>query len=409
MNPLRQRLLQPLASRIKRRLAGQDLEGLVERRARKRLRWLAQESPEPIVRFRALRNLAELLDPEAVALFVSVAEAEAGTESPARMRCAAEGLGRLLHGDSAGILRRLLDPHRPGSVQLAAARALATLGREEDWGAVRLWTERADNEAPLFPDGRDCVACEGDHPRGTRPLVWVLETVYADKAARWWSSKAGKWLSSEDLKPRMDADRGADKIVAAAHRHSLERQALDDKEFNRIVLHLGSLARDRDFDLLVDLLNAQDDQGRRRAVIQALGLHGDPRAVPMFEQWLAQVPDSEPELAADLLRAAGRLGWPELSQPILALWTHFDQAEVRLNLLCALGESGGDQAVRFLIAGIRNRDEELSELEFEWTARALRRCGVIGREAIRGAVAMARAGGGERERVAKLAQLAGVN
>lgn len=409
MKPIRRRLLNPLASRIKRRLAGEDIEGLANRRARKRLRWIAQESADPVVRFRALRNLAELLDPEAAPLFVAVLEADAGSLSSALVRTAAEGLGRLHHGDGAELLRRMLDPHRPGTVQLAAARALATMGREVDWQALRPWSARAAQQAPLFPDDRDCVPCEGDHPAGTGPLVWVLETVYADKAARWWSSKGGKWLASEDDKPRMDADRGADKIVAAAHRHSLERGELSDDDFVRTVLHLGSLARDRDFDLLVDLLAAQAEPARRCAVIQALGLHGDPRSIPMFRRWLSEVPDSEADLAADLVRATGRLGWPQMAKDLIPLWSRYSAPEVRLNLLSALGEVGGDQAVCFLLERIRQSDDVLDEAEFEWTARALRRCGVIGREAIRGAVAMARAGGGERERVGKLAELAGVH
>jgi hypothetical protein len=385
-------LIDPLKSRLKRRLAGQDVEALVERRARKRLRWIAQDSSDPVLQFRALRNLAELLDPEAVPLFVAIADAEAGSIATAQVRTAAEGLGRLLNGDTAVVLRRLLDRHRPGSTQLAAARGLATIGRAEDWQAVRDWSLRADEEAPLFPDRRDCTATNGEHPPGTQPLVWVL-----------------KWLASSDSKPRMDADRGADKIVAAAHRNALERKDLNDSDFERIVLHLGCLARDRDFDLLVDLLRNQDSEDRRWLVIQAIGIHGDPRAIPMFVQWLEEVGNDQPTLAADLLRAAGRLGWPELSAPSLRLWERFQEEEVRLNVLCALGECGGDDAVRFLLERVRSREENLTPLEFEWTARALRRCGVIGREAIRGAVAMARAGGGERERVTRLASLAGIH
>lgn len=374
-----------------------------------RLRWLVEESPDPVIQFRAIRNLAELLDPDAVELFVAMADAEAGSVPTAQVRTAAEGLGRLLHGDAAVVLRRLLDEHRPGGIQLAAARALATIGREEDWRALRPWSQRVEESAPLVPDARDCITTERSPPSGTRPLAWVLETIYADKASRWWSSKASSWLKSDSDKPRMDADRGADKIVAAAHRNALERKDLEAEDFRRIVLHLGALARDRDFGLLVDIVREQDDLEQRRAAIQALGLHGDPRAIPMFSQWLREVPDSEPDLAADLLRAAGRLGWPDLSESILALWTRFDDGAVRLNLLWSLGECGGEHAVRFLLDLIRQPEQDLSDEEFEWTARSLRRCGVMGREAIRGAVAMARAGGGERQRVARLATLAGVN
>ena len=409
MSSLRNRLLTPLKRHIKRRLAHEDIDVLVEKRNRRRLRWIAEESDDPILRFRALRNLAELLDPDSVPLFVATADAEAGTLPTAHVRTAAGGLGRLLHGDSAVVLRRLLSEHRPCGVQLAAARGLAMIGRGEDWAALRPWSEGADTGQSLVPDFRDCVNPETTEPPGTHSLVWVLETIYADKASRWWSSKASKWLQGDQPKPRMDADRGADKIVAAAHRNALERKSLDDEDFHRIVVHLGSLARDRDFDLLVEILRAQDQIDHRRSAIQALGIHGDPRAIPMFQQWLTEVPDDAPALAADLLRAAGRLGWPDLSEAITELWGRFPQTEVRLNLLWALGETGGDRSVRFLLSLIRSRDEELSDSEFLWTARSLRRCGVIGREAIRGAVAMAKAGGGERDRVARLAALAGVN
>lgn len=409
MDSIRKRLLSPIKSKLKRRLAGEDLDALVERRARKRLRWIATESDDPVLRFRAIRNLAELLDPESTDLFCSIASAEAGSESTANLRSAAEGLGRLLNGDTAVVLRRLLDPHRPATVQLAAARGLAMIGRPDDWGAIRPWAPRAEGDSALFPDDRDCVAASGNGEAGTQSLVWVLETIYADKAARWWSSKASKWLGSDDPKPRMDADRGADKIVAAAHRNALDRKDLSNEDFCQIVLHLGSLARDRDYPLFVELLRAQEQDVRRHAVIQALGIHGDPRAIPLFEQWLSEVPDDQPHLAADLLRAAGRLGWPQLSEPCIALWDSFEETEVRLNLIWALGESGGDAAVRFLLEQVRRRDLELNEEEMLWIARSLRRCGVIGREAIRGAVAMARAGGGERDRVARLAELAGVH
>ena len=51
----------------------------------------------------------------------------------------------------------------------------------------------------------------------------------------------------------------------------------------------------------------------------------------------------------------------------------------------------------------------LSDDELPWVARSLLRCGATGRAAIRGAVTMARAGGGERERVRKLAAAAGLD
>ncbi|MEE2828449.1 MAG: HEAT repeat domain-containing protein [Myxococcota bacterium] len=409
MSSLRDRFVDPLKRSLKRRLAGNDLEQLVQNRNRRRLRWLAEEAEDPVVRFRALRNLAEMLDPEATDLFLGILAREAGTVPAAMVRTAAEGLGRLLHGDSAQSLRRLLADKRPCGVQLAAARSLATIGRAEDWSALRPWLEHVDGPSPLLPDERDTTVLRDTEPGGTRPLVWVLEVIYADKNSSWWTSKAGKWLMSDQPKPRMDADRGADKIVAASHRNALQRRQLEDEDFRRTLLHLGSLARDRDFDRFVDQLRDQQDLAARRSVIQSIGLHGDPRAIPLFEQWLGEVPADQPDLAADLVRGAGRLGWPAVGEAIQGLWSQFEQPAVRLNLLWALGESGGDDNVRFLINRIRARDQDLSDQEFEWAVRAIQRCGVLGREAIRGCVATARAGGGERDRVRRMAEMAGVH
>ncbi|MCP4868807.1 MAG: hypothetical protein GY898_08815 [Proteobacteria bacterium] len=399
----------PLKRRLKLRLAGTDVDALVTRRDRRRLRWLASEADDPGLRFRALRSVAEILDPDADRLFFALIDAEAGSVPPAEVRIAAEGLGRLIHGDADEHLRRLLADNRPAAVQLAAARALATLGRDKDWAAVRAWAVRCSTETPLFPDLRDCPRPTVDEPAGVREVVLVMETLYADKDARWWSSKAARWLASEDGRPRMASNRGADKIVAQAHREALNRRELDDAEFRRVALHLGSLARERDQQLLVDLVRAQSDAGRRRAVIQAIGLRGDPRSVPLLNAWCAEVPDGDTEAALDLARAVGRLGWADGVSALIALRGRFADPEVRLGIAWAVGECGGEEAVRFLIELVRSRTEELSEDELAWIARALKRCGVIGREAIRGSVAIARAGGGERDRVRRLAELAGIH
>lgn len=401
-------LLRPLKTRVKLRLAGDAVEPLIANRARGRLRWLAFDSPDPVLRFRALRNLAEMMDPDSTARYLQIIGAEPGSLDPTVVRTAAEALGRMMNGDAAEALVRLLARNRPAGVQIAAARALATIGRDGDWQAVRDWAQRVDGAEQLFPDERDCVEPPKREPLGTTTIVWVLEALYADKGARWWASKASKWLASGQPSPRMRQDAGADKIVAASHRNALDRKDLDDEEFRRVVLHLGSLARDRDQERLVALVDEQQDLDRRRLAIQALGLQGDPRSVALFEGWLAECPAELPELAADLARAAGRLGFQALAAPVSRLFAYDDPA-VRLNVLWALGECGGEEAVRFLVDLVRDRERALSDDEFAWIAAALLRCGVIGREGIRGSVAIAKAGGGERDRVKRVADLAGIH
>ncbi len=408
MPGIREQFLRPLKKQVKLRLAGDDIDTLVQRRDRRRLRWLATESPDRMLRFRALRNLAELLDPESVPLFQTTIEAEAGSLPPSVVKVAAEGLGRLLRGDAGPALRRLLAPERPASVQIAAARSLGLIGRPEDWAAVRAWAVRCEGDWPLFPDERDCVIPPQREPVGTTAMVWMIQTLYADKEARWWASKSGKWLGSELDKPRMSSDKGADKIVAQEHRYAFDNKELEPGPFRGRVLHLGELGLDRDQALLLGLAESSEGE-RRRAAIQGLGIQSDPRSIAAFKAWIEQVPDDQPELAADLARGAGRLGWPDLVPALTSLRARFSEEAVRNNISWALGECGGEEAVRLLVDLVRSREEELSEDEFVWIARGLKRCGVIGREAIRGSVAIARAGGGERGRVARLAEIAGIH
>ncbi|MCO4770906.1 MAG: hypothetical protein KDA24_12810, partial [Deltaproteobacteria bacterium] len=66
------RFRKPLKTRVKRALAGDDVDSLVTRRDRRRLRWLAQEGTEPVARFRALRALAEIGDGDAVGVMLAV-------------------------------------------------------------------------------------------------------------------------------------------------------------------------------------------------------------------------------------------------------------------------------------------------------------------------------------------------
>ncbi len=408
MSSLLERIPEPLRRRIKLRLAGDDVDELVANRHRRRLRWLAREADDPVLRFRALRCLSELLDPDAAGLFMELCDAEPGLLPTPTVRTAADGLGRLLHGDSDACLRRLLANDRPACVQLAAARALASIGRPRDWVAVRGWAVRCE-EAPLAPDHRDSTAPTRSEPPGLTSVLPVLETLYADKDATWWTSKAARWLESDDDAPRMASNRGAAKIVAQAHRNGLQRGGLSDEEFRRTVLHLGTLARERDHDLLTGLVTQQDDAERRRAVVQALGLQADLRSAPLLRAWLGEVPDGDSELARDLVRAVGRLGSADLVPELISVRRRFTDPGLHVEVAWALGECCGPDAVAFAIELVRDRDEDLSDDELGWLARSLRRCGVPGREAIRGSVAIARAGGGERNRVKRVAEIAGIH
>ena len=397
------RFRRPLERRLKLKLAGEDPAALAEKRDRRKLRWLARESDDPVLRFRALRHLSELIDPESVELFSTIAQAEPGRRPTAEVRTAAEGLGRLMNGDRAALLRRLLDPDRPAGVQLAAARGLATVGRAEDWAAVRAWCERIEGE--LLPDELDCAAPILREPTGTTALVWVLQALYVDKGASWWSKKGARWLSGSDPVPRLKSDVGADRIVAQNHRRALGHEEMSDDRFAEVVLQLGSMGRDRDQELL-DGAIAPFDGPRRHAVRLALGLHGDPRSIPLLRSALEVTPDDRPDLATGLARAAGRLGWPALAEPLNELRTRFGQPRVRAEIAWALGECGGQEAVGALVERVCSRDEQLPEAELAWTIRSVVRCGRPGKEAVRGVLATGRAM--EKSRVGRLAEELGL-
>lgn len=395
MAGLLDRLRRPVASRVKRALAGDDVDALVQRRDRRRLRWLASETADPLARFRAVRCLAELVDPEAIPLFLGLLAEDAGEAPTATLRVAVEGLGRLRTESAGGPIRRLLNPERPAQVQLAAARALASIGREEDWRAVRTWAVGAT----LLPDDRDLSdPPAGDLPDGTGLVMQVLQPLYADKAAKWWATKARSWLESDDARPRIPAMEGADKIVAQQLRRSLS--GLNGAEERRALLHLGALARDRDRDLFAQRMPA-------RSALQALGLQGDPRSLDTLAA--AATSASTPSDARDALRALGRLGWRGAAPTIAATRDRFDDDDVRIEAAFALGEIGGEDAIRVLMDDLRKRPDRAdpSDAEAAWIARALRRCGVRGREAIRGARTIA-ISKGERRRLERVAELAGL-
>lgn len=392
------RLRKPLKSRVKRALAGDDVDALVGRRDRRRLRWLVQEGEDPVVRFRALRALAELGDADAAPVLAAVLDEAAGDPETACVRVAAEGLGRLRHEGSATALRRLLTPERPAQVQLAAARALATLGASEDWAAIRRWA----TERELTPDDRDASDPLGEDagPPGTERVALVLQTLFADKAGRWWANKARTWLEGDETRPRIPAMEGADRIVAQQLRTSLDRKELDGDERRRTLLHLGALSLDRDQGLLAGL-------GGGRDVVQALGHQGDPRSLGVLLEAAQRA--STADEARDALRALGRLGWRGSEDAIARLRDTMDDEGVRIEAAWALGEVGGEVAVRHLMDDLRKRADrsDPSEAEYRWVATALRRCGIRGREAIRGARTIA-ISSGERRRLETVAGLAGI-
>ncbi len=402
-----------LRNRLKRQvkigLAGSNLEALVENRDRRRLRWLAEESNEPVLRFRALRNLAEIIDPQSEQMFLRIIQRPAGDLPTAEVRTAAEGLGRLVCRDAAPALIRLLEPNRPAAVNLAAARALATLGSPRDWQAVRRWVIRSDQDNPPLPDYRDVETCEGSEHAGATPAIWVLQVLYPEKGLRWWTGKAAAWLSSEEPGPRIGTERGADRVVAQNLRKELERSRPGDDEFRHKVLLLGNLSRDRDHGFFEQLAAAETDPARRDSVLHAWSLCSDPRAVPEMKARLASMRRVESGELTNAVRCAGRIASRELVGPIFETWPCSTTQESRCNLFWALGECGGGESVSQLVELVRSREEDLSELDFQWIGRALLRCGGLGREAVRGGVTIARAGGGERDRMRRLAAEMGLS
>ena len=401
MSSLFGRFRGPLEKRLKLKLAGDDPAVLAQKRDRRKLRWLVRESEDPVLRFRALRHLSELIDPQSADLFAGIIEAEPGRLPAAEVRTAAEGLGRLMHGDRAVLLRRLLGDDRPAGVQLAAARGLATVGRAEDWGAVRDWCARS--EGILVPDELDCVEPILREPAGVTPLVWVLQALYVDKGASWWSKKGARWLAGDTAVPRLKSDVGADRIVAQNHRRALGFEEMDDARHRAVTLQLGAMARDRDQELLAGLLGGADG-ARRRSVLLALGLHGDPRSVPLLRQ--ALVDAERPEVAAALARAAGRLGWPELARPLVDLRARFPQQQVRLQAAWALGECGGALAVGTLVELICSTADRPVEQELDWLVRSAVRCGRPAQVAVRGVLATGRSM--EKRLVEQLAEAVGL-
>jgi hypothetical protein len=321
---------------------------------------------------------------------------------------AAQSLARLVCRESTAPLVRLLEPSRPVAVNLAAARALASLGSPADWEAVRRWVERTTRENPTYPDLRDLLCPEDSSEPASVCAVSILQVLYPEKGLQWWTSKAGTWLGSSEAAPRVSSERGADRVVAQSLRNSLQRERLGDEEFRHKALLLGNLARDRDYSFLLKHLGTERLE-RARAIRSALSLIADPRGVEQMQRNLERARAQGGEELADALRCAGRYAHRDLVGPIYTSWlSNLDEA-CRTNLIWALGECGGGEATGALIDLVRSREEKLSEDDFAWIGRSLLRCGMPGKEAVRGGLAIARAGGGERQRMERLAASMGLN
>ena len=201
-----------LERRLKTTLAGTDLEALVRNRDRRRLRWLCQESTDPLLRFRALRALSELIDPQSQDIFLRMVHLPAGEVPTIELCIAAQSLARLVCRESTAPLIRLLETSRPVAVNLAAARALASLGSPADWEAVRRWVERSAVEGLTYPDLRDLLYPDEVSEPANQSAVFVLQVLYPEKGLQWWASKAATWLGSSE------AARASGERVGWSHR-----------------------------------------------------------------------------------------------------------------------------------------------------------------------------------------------
>lgn len=392
------RLRGKLAHEVKVRLAGTELDTLVEHRDRRRLRWIATEAEDECLRLRALRHLAEMNDKEAAPLFLSFVEAPAGTVAPLWVRFAAEGLGRLGAGEFVPPLTRLLGPDRPFGLILAACRGLANLGGNEAWGAVR---KACEAHATALPDGRDTASEGGDLPAGIVVAGAVFQHCFPDQEPRWWRTKAATWLKGEEPAPRIAANQGADRAVAGLLRPRIERREGSPDERRALLLQLGTLGLSRDHELLASKLSSSPDDARP-ALWAALGHHADPASAALLAGEVGQAARSA-DRTLDLLRALGRTLHPGAVPAILDLATRHRSPSVSQELAWALGEVGGERAVASLIDAARTGQDgtgaALDDEGLRWVATALRRTGRPGLEGLRGARAIARAGGGERDRL----------
>ncbi len=397
-----------LERRLKTTLAGTDLEALVRNRDRRRLRWLCQESTDPLLRFRALRALSELIDPQSQDIFLRMVHLPAGEVPTIELCIAAQSLARLVCRESTAPLIRLLETSRPVAVNLAAARALASLGSPADWEAVRRWVERSAVEGLTYPDLRDLLYPDEVSEPANQSAVFVLQVLYPEKGVVWWESKAATGGGSSEAAPGFSSEGVAGRVVAQSLRSSLERERLGDEEFRHKALLLGNLARDRDYDFLREQLGKERLQ-RARTIRIALSLIADPRGVAQMRQDLERARSQGGEELADALRCAGRYAHRDLVGPISESWLSDLDEACRTNLIWALGECGGGEATGKLLDLVRSREERLNDSDFAWIGRSLLRCGMPGKEAVRGGLTIARAGGGERQRMERLATSMGLS
>ena len=180
------------------------------------------------------------------------------------------------------------------------------------------------------------------------------------------SAQAHRW--SLLLQP--DGDHHAPQSLTPQPMQQLRQQALAglkrDPEDRRLLKILGAQQHPEDFSVL-----QRSPTGRRtrHVAAEALGMHGDPRALPVLAGTLKAIPDPGQGFASRRVagEALGRLGCPEAG-PMLARALEQEALEfegrpgaglgvqfpVRSVLLVSLGESGASDQGRVLAGYLSN-------------------------------------------------------
>jgi len=180
------------------------------------------------------------------------------------------------------------------------------------------------------------------------------------------STQAHRWV----LLLQPDGDHHAPQALTPQPMEQLRQQALDglrrDPEDRRLLKVLGAQQHPAD---LAILLRSPTGRRTRHVASEALGMHGDPRALPVLSGTLRAIPDPGQGFASRRVagEALGRLGCPEAG-PILARALEQEALEfegrpgaglgvqfpVRSVLLVSLGEAGATDQSRLLAGYLSN-------------------------------------------------------
>lgn len=259
-------------------------------------------------------------------------------------------------------LGAVLAADRRREVQLAAAAVLHVL---DDGGQpARAWALSLGEERLRSWVGEEEIAplMEFDPEGAAMRLAQVLRPGEGQAA---WRRSASDWIAGRG---EMRALGGEERLASVEALRSRAGQGGQQREGWEALVNLVALGDPADFDLLVGRLRTAPGPALVQGV-KALGLHGDPRAVPMLGHRIFD-PDADPELGFALRRhaatALGRVGSPRAVPFLLpAMRMEEDEWEgrpgagcgvifpVRANLLWALGEVGAPsaaEAVAFQLA-----------------------------------------------------------